>query len=229
VIGCTPGARHEWHAPSQARWLGLKSELAELRSSRAEQYSLNISLTIEQRALGQRLRARGAVAVRPPNALRMILLGPGGTTAFDLWSCGDAFRLRIPALELHKRGDAKTPPAELATLPIAFLRQWFLRPYSGRLLLADEQGSRHRFVLRDDDGALIDFTREGDRLLWRRTLGADEQAIVAEHEPCGRVSHRDSATGVAIEVECERINYGPPPARAFVDPFDPNEACGGSS
>ena len=65
----------------------------------------------------------GAIAIAPPvsgvtrpsgegppvdaeGALRMILLGPGGTTALDLWSRGDRFRFAIPALDLLRQKGA---------------------------------------------------------------------------------------------------------------------------
>ena len=46
------------------------------------------------------LQARGAVAMDPAAGdLRMILLGPGGATAIDLWMHGDAYRFVVPALD----------------------------------------------------------------------------------------------------------------------------------
>jgi hypothetical protein len=230
LVGCAKPAPSAPPEPSASRWRELRAELDSLRTARPKQpYGLELSLTLRHERLGQSLRARGLVAVSPPEGLRMILLGPGGTTAFDLWACGDRFRLAIPAADLLRRGDARTPSAELRGLPVGFLRWWFLRPYSGRPLFATDTGAGQRFLLRDDDHALVDILRTATTTSVRRAFGGDEERIEAEGGVCGKVRYRQRSTGVALEVECRHVNDQPPPARAFADPDEPERACGSAS
>src|SRR4029079_240686 len=94
-----------------------------------------------------------------------ILLGPGGTTALDLWAKDDQFRFAVPAIDLLRRGDASTPREQMRGLPVDFLKWWLLRPAEGSLLWHERKGPAERFVLRDgpaivdlcalDDGAVI--------------------------------------------------------------------------
>ncbi|MBW2458104.1 MAG: hypothetical protein JRI68_26610, partial [Deltaproteobacteria bacterium] len=144
-----PAGREGWLA-----WRAAHTEVAALRDRLRPKaaYTMNVTLELEQVQLGQRIRARGAVAVRPPDALRMILLGPGGTTALDLWICGDEFRFHIPAIDLLRRGDGATPAAELRGMPVDFLRWWFLRPLAGQLLaFVDDESSGRSYLLGDGD------------------------------------------------------------------------------
>jgi hypothetical protein len=192
-------------------------------------YGMNVMLELEQVQLGKRMRARGAVAVRPPDALRMILLGPGGTTALDLWVCGDAFRFAVPAIELERRGslaDAASP--QLRGLPVAFLSWWFLRPFQGELLsVARDDVRGPRFVLRDGDDIvhLLDLQGGDGGLVVRRLSSGDEERLDVGGQRCGKVRYQQRLTGLDIQVACEKLNEGIPPARAFADPDAPERAC----
>jgi len=216
-------------------WRTAHGELAELREVFAPQapYTMNVTLTLDQPHLAKRIRARGAVAVRPPNALRMILLGPGGTTALDLWICGSEFRFAVPAIDLLRRGDATTPVAERRGLPVEFLRWWFLRPLAGRLLaFVDEPPAGRRYLLGDGDRVVeLRGTRPGlgpiDRRwsVQRRSV-QDEESLLIDGELCGKVHYRQRSTGIDLDVQCEKLNVAPPPRRAFVDPDDSSRGCG---
>ena len=72
----------------------------------------------------------------------MILVGPGGTTALDVWVTKDRFRFAVPAIKLEKRGGVD--PAEAKGLPIGMLRWWFLSPLAGRLLARALDAGRER-------------------------------------------------------------------------------------
>jgi hypothetical protein len=195
---------------------------------------------------GHVLEARGAIAIAPPasegrartagsdirepgGALRMILLGPGGTTALDLWARGDRFRFAVPALDLLRRGDASTPRASLRGLPVDFLRWWMLHPAAGTLLWYSRAASTDSFVLRDGD-AVIDL-RVNDRgvlgarrTTWSTAEGArrqrlDEEVVIAEGMGCGNVRYAQASTGLLITVICEAEERDrAPDPRAFVDP-----------
>ena len=95
-----------------------------------------IELAIRDDLSGRGFEGRGVLAVRPRQALRMILLGPGGTTAMDVWIANDRWRVAIPALERVVRGDASTPPAQQRGLPIALLSRWLVDPFGGTVVAA---------------------------------------------------------------------------------------------
>jgi hypothetical protein len=214
-----------------AVWRSARHELAALRRELAPPgaYRMNVTLDLEQRDLAMRMRARGAVAVRPPSALRMLLLGPGGTTALDLWVCGDRFRFAIPAVDLVRRGDAQTPPAELRGLPVDFLRWWFLRPLEGRLLSFTDRDDGRRYLVRDD-AQVIHLTPRPQELVLRRVSQDDEEVLTSDRRECGRVRYRQRSTGIDIRVRCEERDAEVEiPARAFADPDDPSTPCEGGA
>ena len=104
-----------------------------------------IEIAIRDDIAGRGFEGRGVLAVRPRHALRMILLGPGGTTAMDVWIRDDRYRVAIPALDRVVRGDAATPAAEQRGLPIALLSRWLVDPFGGCVVAAhagrvEEQG-----------------------------------------------------------------------------------------
>jgi len=182
--GCAaPAARVELATPSLAAWRSALSELAALREAATGNHArtLKLSLALREPFTGRRTEARGAVAISPADrALRMILLGPGGTTAFDLWIREDAFRMSIPAIDLLRRGTAATPRAEMRGLPVDFLRWWMLDPTHGELLWSDRDADGTRYVLRD--GGAITSLRvhpNGSLSAERRTWAPDPGAPIA--------------------------------------------------
>ncbi len=228
ALGCAPEPRAADQAlPRGAagtlRWRELTAELAALRRERAPgPHTVNLAVVMTHPQLGVRLRARGAAAVSPPEALRLVLVGPGGGTALDLWIAGDAFRLELPALELVKRGDARADADEHAALPVAFLRAWLVRPFDGRLLYAyDRDDGSRLFRLRDGAvHATLERHRDRSLTLSRSSRGGREQAH-ASAESCGHARYVNEATGLVVEVVCESQRFEPPPARAFADPDEP--------
>jgi len=237
LAACAPHADRSAEQPARPpglqAWRQARAELRALqaRYRPAEPYSMNVALELTQQQLGKRMRARGAVAVHPPAALRMILIGPGGTTALDLWICDDAFRLEVPAIDLRRRGDASTPATQLRGLPVEFLRWWFLRPLSGRLLSFIDRDAERRFVL-NDGGKVVHLTAAAaaDRRLTsplhvQRLSLDDRETLRIDGKRCGRVRYQQQSTAIDIEVECEQLNPEAPPARAFADPDDPTRGC----
>ncbi len=210
-------------------WQAALHELALLRGryAPAAPYTINLSLTLRQPQLGVSMRARGAVAVVPSKALRMILLGPGGTTALDLWLCGDAFRFAVPALDLLRRGDQSSPRKQRRGLPVDFLRWWFLRPLRGRLLHVLPWSDGKRWMLRDDAHWVRLLSSASGALEIRRRASDELETLRVDGPGCGRVLYQQRSTGLHIEVECESLRSGEqaPPAKAFADPDDPTKAC----
>lgn len=95
-----------------------------------------LSIGIVDLASGKGFEGRGVVMVQPRTALRMILLGPGGTTAMDVWIAGGKFRVAIPALDRVARGDASTPRSTMRGLPVDLLWRWLVDPFGGTVVHA---------------------------------------------------------------------------------------------
>ncbi len=159
--------------PTLAAWRGALADLATMHA-KAEgggPHTLKLALALREPFTGRRTEARGAVALSPAlRAVRMILVGPGGTTAFDLWIRDDKFRVAIPAIDMLRRGDASTPRSEMRGLPVELLRWWLLDPTGGSLAWFDRDASRSRYLLREK-GAIttLDVARSGGVAAVRRT------------------------------------------------------------
>lgn len=209
-------------APDGASWRRARAELAALRAryAPAQARTQRVKLTMRHEPTGRRLQARGAVAVGEGDGLRMILLGPGGTTALDLWICDDRFAYRLPALDLDRRG--MLDEAEPTGLPVGFLRWWFLERLAGRLLSYLGEGTGRRFVLTADGRVL--FVEDDDGL----TVTRGQERLSLWDGDCGRARYRHDGLGLTIEVHCEGQEEEPPPARAFADPDDPERLCPGA-
>lgn len=204
-------------------FIEARDRLASISRSVPVERTEKISLTIEAPYLPADIRARGAVAVRTPDSLRMILLGPGGTTAMDLWSHGERFRFAIPALERTIVGDASTPLEKKRGLPVDFLRWWMLRPLGGKLLAARRVGDDLEILL-DDDGRVTTATLKDDgqvmahRRWWSEGRGVvDEEWLEATGLGCATVRYRQRSTSISVVAVCESRREGAS-ARAFEEP-----------
>lgn len=217
-------------------WRAARKKLGVMQAQAAgtRPRTLRLALALQEPLTHRTLEARGAVALSPPSSLRMILLGPGGTTALDLWARGDAFRFAIPAIDLLRRGDASTPPAQKRGLPVDFLRWWLLRPASGRLVWYAEEPSGERFVLRDG-AAIVDLHVDSKgKLNARRTTFAEGSGLMLEEETveasklgCGVVFYHQQTTHLSVTVTCEgEETEREPSARAFADPDGDNPMRG---
>ncbi len=196
--------------------------------------TMRISLALREPITGRTLESRGALAVSPPESLRMILLGPGGTTSLDLWLHAEQFRFSVPAIDLLRRGDAKTPRTDMRGLPVDFLRWWLLRPTSGTLLWHVFRDTGTWFVLRDGH-AIIDLhvARSGHvtarRTTWEPVADKpdeirkiDEENVEADRLGCGVVEYKQASTNLRVTVTCESEDVDRPPnPKAFVDPDVP--------
>lgn len=231
LAGCAP-------SPSPARWVPPSRE--ELTAARAWLDALRdelgprteeVAMTIEAPLLPGAIRARGAVAIAPGRAARVVLLGPGGTTAADLWMDRARHRLAIPAREevvRGERGDA------LRGMPLELFRTWFLEPLDGELLDASIDDDVLVAVLRTEDATV--FVRAergtpisaGDLRIERVPLAApgaraeggerDVETIHAPHgTTCGRVSYTRPRVGMRAEIACASRKPGVA-ERALVDP-----------
>ncbi len=229
LLGCAPPVPAELPPPSLADWKRGLEKLTALRAAAAGARTERLALSLREPHTGHVLQARGAVAIAPPGALRMILLGPGGTTALDLWMSGARFRFAVPAIELSRRGDLAAPSAERRGLPVDFLGWWLLRPASGTLLWTGREPAGDRFVLRDG-AAVIDLVAfddghvEARRAVWSEGKRVDEETVSAAKMGCGLVRYHQRSTGLDVTVTCEGETLGDPQPRALADPDAPPDA-----
>lgn len=221
--------------PTLAEWRGALADLRALGIAATGDgpRTLKLALAMREPFTGRRTEARGAVALSPERrAVRMILVGPGGTTAFDLWMTADRFRVSVPAIDLLRRGDASTPRAEMRGLPVDFLRFWLLAPTRGDLAWIERTPDGSRYWLRDGAAIVtLDVAKSGavtaDRRTWLPAKdGAplallDEEKVTADKFGCGRAHYTQASTGVEIDITCEGVEPSPPSERAFLDPDAP--------
>jgi hypothetical protein len=193
---------------SAASWRDAQSELEALRKAYDPQAgTMRVAVQFSAGADVLGMKGRGAIARRPPEDLRMILLGPGGMTAFDLLLRRDHFRLEIPSKQRVWRGDSTTSPEELRGLPVSFLRWWLLRPLSGRLLSVHEAPGGKVFVLREEDGTVrVQQRAEGLRMDRRSPSGTERMQVSG---PGCADAHYEHVEGkVRVRVRCEALVGG---------------------
>lgn len=215
---------HTHREPTREEWAAAHEALAALReSSPRTPYVLGISVGMREPRTQRRMDARGALAVDPGKAMRMILVGPGGATALDAWVTQDAYRLAVPAIDVVRRGGAGPSPG----LPIGFFRWWFLSPLAGRLLSVETDAARTRYVLRDATST-VDLLAErppGQKLHLEATRREGDAALEHLDATCRESlspSPGDHATyeqaGLVVEVHIEALGADPPDPAAFINP-----------
>lgn len=219
--GCARERPVAWAPPSRAELEAARAWLQSLRSELGPRTE-EIRITLEAPLLPGAIRARGAIAVEPHRAARLVLLGPGGTTAADLWMDRDAHRLAIPAREEIVRGRRGE---ELRGMPLELFRSWFLEPLEGELLDASIDGDQLSAVLRTADATVfVRAKRSGDLRLERVPRrswpgGARDVEIVHAEAGtgCGRVTYERPRVGVRAEITCAS-RRGTVAAPALLDP-----------
>ncbi|GAC1540347.1 MAG: hypothetical protein NVS3B10_30390 [Polyangiales bacterium] len=212
---------------TEDEWTLARDRLARLRRGRPDKpYVERVRLAISDPRTGRQYQARGAVAVSPGKAARMILVGPGGTTALDVWVTRDRFRFAVPAIKLEKRGGVD--PAEAKGLPIGMLRWWFLSPLAGRLLIARSTQAESAWILRDGV-ATVTVRTDGRRFVALRREGESLEGIewfsrglVPQSGEHGR--YIEGRFGLRVEVVVEELLEAEPDADAFADPDEPGTA-----
>jgi hypothetical protein len=236
ATGCAPAAVAA-PRPRLTEWREARARLHALRAETSGRpRTIRLALELREPFTGRVMQARGAVALSPPDALRMILLGPGGTTALDLWAKGDRFRFAVPAIDLLRRGDATTPRSSMRGLPVDFLRWWLLDPFGGELLAYERTQGAERFVLREE-GAVVHATVRADGSIeavretyaeparGERPRRVDAETVSAEHLGCATVRYAQQSTHLSIRVRCEgEERERAPSPRAFEDPDGPGGA-----
>ncbi len=221
LVSCAVAAAPARDLVTQPRWDAARARLRALRAALPERgYVEQVQVTLREPATGKVFDGRGAVAVEPHRAMRMILLGPGGTTALDVWVTPAAWRMVVPAVGLKKRGTS-APPG----MPIGFFRWWFLAPLDGRLLTLDGdalvlRSGRATVEVEDRSApgrrALRAARREGGSMETLEWSGAGSRPA-----PGDRARYTALGGRLTVDVVVESVSSQPATPEAFVDPDAP--------
>ncbi len=227
LVGCSGLSREPVQPGSAEDFVRARETLQRLAEETATSRTQTVQLSMSAPYLPSEVSSRGAVALRPPGELRMILLGPGGATALDVWISGQRYRLEIPALERVVSGSTNAELQQERGLPIGFLRWWLLHPFSARLQAARPREGGLELLLRDEDGATIELWLQPDgsisatRSSVRRRDGEivrlDEETVHASKAGCGEVRYSQRSTRLTSTVRCES-ERGTVNAKAFEQP-----------
>ena len=220
--GCSPAPR-PWPSPDAATYARLRRRLDLQRHARSvPPWAAGIHVALREPRSGRTLEGRGAIAVAPGRAVRMILLGGPGSTMLDAWVSPHRYRVAIPALDRVRRGGEE----EVADLPVAFLRWWFLTPLDGRLFAASEQPDEV-WLLRAG-AAVIELRTAGcapgEGLLGIRRAGLRaERVLECRASPAGisvgdAAEYDDLVSGLHVRIDVESVAQAPPDELAFRDP-----------
>ncbi|WP_394850317.1 hypothetical protein LZC95_23025 [Pendulispora brunnea] len=232
LAGCAKEPPPRLPIVSQADWTRAREDLKKMRSEvPSEPYVELIRVALREPRTGKIIEGRGAVAVDPRRAVRLVLLGPGGRTALDVWVTHDAWRFAVPALDLIRRGESDKPVYDV---PVGFFRWWFLEPLDGRLLsivLPENRHDERVFVLRDGNATVtlqhlprrhyVAVRREVFSTEPSRDMEVDRLEWIARRVqpgPGDRAVYTQRSTGLQIEIEVEALSQESPDPAAFIDP-----------
>lgn len=171
---------------------------------------------------GRTVEGRGAIAVAPGRAVRMILLGGAGSTMLDAWVSTDRYRIAVPALDSVRRGGE----AEVADLPVGFLRWWFLAPLTGTLFAATDD----TWLLREGQAVVevrtVPCDHEQGLMAIRRAGVRAEQVLECRRDRAGAsvgdfAEYDDRVSGLHVRIDVESVASVPPDEQAFRDPDAP--------
>jgi hypothetical protein len=229
---CTPAVARVPQT-TEAGWQAARARLDALRASEPDHpYGMVVRVTLREPRSGRVFDARGAIAVDPHRALRMILIGPGGATALDAWVTGDAYRFEVPPLGMVRRGGREAD----AGLPVDFFREWFLAPLAGRLLASFAGSSEDApgedvcagdwFILRRGVGTLTFCDRAapgeleivGSRLTPKSAERLAFKGKSLTPHAGDHAEYEDARSGVRAKVEVESLDDSLPDPVAFLDP-----------
>ena len=202
ALACAlPPASAHRAAVTQVEWDAARARLERLRAALPHApYTQPVTVDFFEPRSRRHFDGRGAVGVDPGHAMRMILVGPAGEPALDVWVTRDAWRLVVPAIRLVRRGGAETP----AGSPVGFFRSWFVDPLGGNLLAlgpaAESADSARELIVRDPFGGTLHVLEAdaGDtlhRIRVRRRSGAHTESFSYAG---GHASYRDESSGLTV-------------------------------
>jgi hypothetical protein len=221
-VSCAAAPSSPWRPPNHQVWVALQQGLEAERARRPrEPWAAGVRMTMHDPRTGRVVDGRGAIAVEPGHAVRMVFVGAAGATILDAWVTGGRWRVAVPPLDVVRRGGVDEPQ----DLPIGFLRWWFITPLGGVLFGGRVMAPSVLWLLRDgaavvevrasvcDRGNLITATR--------RVRGQDERVdecrALASPQPGDWVRYANDATGLSVDLSIESVS-GSPSDAAFSDP-----------
>ena len=219
-----------WQHTDSKAWQSLQERLEAERAARPRQpWTADVRISLREPRSGRVVDGRGAIAVAPGRALRMILVGAAGETILDAWVTTDRWRIAVPPAGRVRRGGADRDPQgddDARDLPVGFLRWLFFTPLEGRVFAAQQEQGSMLYVLREgeavlevrlgtcDRGQLATTTRR----LGGRTERLDECRASRVPQPGDWVRYRDDGSGLGVELAIESVARLPPNDLAFRDP-----------
>jgi hypothetical protein len=218
LVGCASAAEPPV-SPTQAQWDDGLRRLEALRATFPKTaYTQPVTVDFREPYTRRRFEGRGAVGVDPGRAMRMILVGPAGEPALDVWVTRDAWRMSVPAIHLVRRGGRDAPDG----MPIGFFRSWFIDPLGGALLAI---GRHDDLIVRDREGGTLDvsdvsFAPRPTAHVRRRKGRATERFGFSLGKDGGTASYVSESTKLAVEVKLGPVQSEPPDPQAFEDPGD---------
>jgi hypothetical protein len=221
IVGGDPHRETMVPAVTQAEWTLSRERLTRMRGELPRRpYVQRVRLGLVEPRTGRLYQARGAVAVSPERAARLVLLGPGGTTAMDLWVTRERYRFVVPAIKLEKRGGRDL--SGTSGLPVGFFRWWFLAPLGGELVLGRSSPSEAAFLLRDGP-ATVTMRTDGERFVairreGNRVEGLEWSSHGLSPSAGARGRYIDGEWGMRVHVFVEEVLTDEPDPAAFVDP-----------
>lgn len=222
-VSCSGPPRPVWSHPDVTDWPALKERLAQERDARPrDPWAAVVGVTMREPRSGHVVDGRGAIAVAPGRAVRVVLVGGAGLTLLDAWVARDNWRIAVPPIQSVRRGGASDDPGDL---PVAFLRWWFFTPLDGTLFAGTRTASGTLWLLHAGD-AVIELVRglgPGADLLTatRRAHGRSE--VVRESRAAilhagDWVEYKDEGSGLGIRLVVQAVADRPPDEDAFRDP-----------
>lgn len=226
VAACATAQPSPWPRPTAEQWGQARAALEKLRAAEPhDPYTAAVATTLRDGRSGRTVDGRGAIAIAPGEAVRMILVGGAGATLLDAWVTKTRWRIAVPPLDIVKRGGADDPRG----LPVGFLRWWFVTPLDGVLFAASLGPSGERWLLRDQE-AIVDLCvtpGQGERQVTatRRSPGHAERIEEVGSGPSllaaaagDRVAYVDETSGLRVTLAVESIATAPPDPAAFENP-----------
>ena len=217
--------------PDPRTWESIQRALeAERAAAPRLPWSARVSVSIHEPRSGRVVDGRGAMAVAPGRALRLVLVGAAGATMLDAWVTADRWRVAIPPAGQVRRGTAgssdRRDSADARDLPVGFLRWLFFTPLQGKLVAGEQEPNGFLFVLRDGEVVLEVRLRPCDRgrfaTVTRRSPGRierlDECRAANAPRPGDWVTYQDDSTGLRCDLTIESMATEPPDDVAFRDP-----------
>jgi hypothetical protein len=235
AISCAAPLQHPWVHPTEAQWATARERLRDLRAEvpRAP-FVVTMTTALRDPKTGRVVDGRGAMAVAPGRAVRMILVGVAGATLLDAWVTPERWRIAVPPLDYVRRGGADAPEA----LPVGFFRWWFFTPFEGTLFAASVRPDGVLWLLRRGD-AVVELRAgpcgaSGRRLeASRRSHGRTERVEECRPDAAGQggqsapgdvVRYADDSTGLRVDIQVESVSAAPADGEAFGDPDAPPPA-----